>query len=292
VHHHKIALDAELGLLVASALGVGYFLSGTPASGTTFAVLLAGLFFVIGLYTDFPSYRYLHAKQRQLTVAGLSCMLVVPLVSLGFWRLSGLGVFLALAAAGPAIGVSQITVSRAGGDRDLAARASSLLTAASLGLLPFYLSLVDATGVSVNLGLSATGLLCGTVLSTFDLGYLNEIRRHSSKTVFWLVSVVGVMQLSATFASPVNLPVLLVEGVLWLALFSVLTFASGLGIGVLSLRHGPEQRALAVLSSQRNVEITLLASTLVSGKAVLLSVVYYLMTWVVALGSVRLLSSD
>nr|EGQ40947.1 MAG: hypothetical protein J07AB56_01930 [Candidatus Nanosalinarum sp. J07AB56] len=292
MHHHKIALDAELGLLVASALGVGYFLSGTPASGTTFAVLLAGLFFVIGLYTDFPSYRYLHAKQRQLTVAGLSCMLVVPLVSLGFWRLSGLGVFLALAAAGPAIGVSQITVSRAGGDRDLAARASSLLTAASLGLLPFYLSLVDATGVSVNLGLSATGLLCGTVLSTFDLGYLNEIRRHSSKTVFWLVSVVGVMQLSATFASPVNLPVLLIEGVLWLALFSVLTFVTGLGMGVLSLRHGPEQRALAVLSSQRNVEITLLASTLVSGKAVLLSVVYYLMTWVVALGSVRLFSSD
>lgn len=292
MHHHQIALDTELGLLVASALGVGYFLSGTPAASTAFAVLIAGLFFVIGLYTDFPSYRYLHAKQRQLTAAGACCILVVPAVSLGFWKLSEMGVFLALAAAGPAIGVSHMTVSRAGGDTDLAARSSTLLTAASLTLLPFYLSLVDVTGVSINLALAATGFLSGAVLSTFDLGYLNEIRTHSSKTVFWLICAVGVMQLSATFTAPVNLPVLLFEGVLWLALFSALTFATGLGIGVLSLRHGPEQRALAILSSQRNVEVALLASTLVSGKAVLLSVLYYFLTRAASLISVRILSSD
>lgn len=292
MHHHQIALDTELGFLVASALGVGYFLSGTPAASTALAVLIVVLFFVIGLYTDFPSYGYLHAKQRQLAVTGISCMLVVPLVGLGFWKLSGMGVFLALAAAGPAMGVSHMAVSRSGGDTDLAARSSTLLTAASLALLPFYLSLVDVAGVSVNLGLAATGFLSGAVLSTFDLGYLNEIRNHSSKTVFWLICAVGVMQLSATFTSPVNLPVMLFEGVLWLALFSALTFATGLGIGVLSLRHGPEQRALAVLSSQRNVEVALLASTLVSGKAVLLSVLYYFLTRAAALGSIQVLSSD
>jgi hypothetical protein len=292
VHHHQITLDTELGLLVVSALGIGYILSGTPASHTAFAVLLAGLFFVIGLYTDFPNSSYVRVKKRQLAVSGLVCMAVIPAVSLGFWKLSGLGVFLALASAGPAIGVSRMAVSRCGGDRDLAARSSTLFSTASIALLPLYLSLVDSTGISVNLALAATGFLSGSVLSSLELGPLNEVRAHSSKTVYWLIVAVGVMQLSATFASPVNLPALLVEGLLWMGLFSALAFAAGLGIGVLSLGHGPERRTLAILSGQRNVEVALLASTLISGKAVLLSLAYYLLTWLMSFGSIRVLSSD
>lgn len=280
---HGLKTDIELVLLVVSAGLTSYFISGQVVSNILFSILLATLFFLIGLHVNLEFFKAIRTKKKQLSISLISIFGLVPLIAYIFSYLPGkIGqVFLILGASGAAISTPKIWSNLSNSDGKLTDYAGSISIFASMILTPVLLLIYpvqpDYMMMSNNLIFVLAPFLLGILTKNYENTILKDLRSHFSKLAFWLIILITLIQakLILQFDGVIYLSQLLIS-VIFFAAFSILTFGYSHLLASLTGFYEKESRSIGFISSTRNIAVAFFIAIHVNPEAVLLVGLYYL----------------
>ncbi len=281
---HGIRLDAEFLAIVLTASMVSYFVTGAIISNVMFGVLLAVLFFLLGIHTDIGKLRSNLHRRRELALGLVMVYIVTPMLA---FLLAGVTTG-GLADALVAIGVSAAAVGspivwsnlgRGEGNTALVIGSVSLFT--GLGVIPLLLlgfntSVPLFTLLAENVGVIGIPLLAGLAAQRFDNFLFEDFRHHFSKLALWLLVVVMGVQVQLiyqssglAFLSELGSSVFLLTGFVALSFF--VSYGTARKIGVMER----QARSIGFVSSSKGIGIALFIAAQLSGEAVAYVAIYY-----------------
>jgi len=281
---HGIRADIELLALVGSAGALSFILTDKVISNVLFTSLISILFFMVGLHLDLSEIRKVVHHRKTAATGLVSVYLLVPALAFAATTFTSGG----LAKAFAAIGISAAAVSspvvfsnRGKGEGSLALKVSGLSLLAGLLIIPLLL-LGFNTGIRLeefalrNIGFLGVPLLAGMFSRKYENFLMEDMRHHFSKLAFWLLALIGAVQLQMLYAAEgISFLAEFGFGVALLTGFTFASFLMGYGASRVSGLMEREARTIGFVSGSKSVAVALFIAAQLGGEAVAFVSVYY-----------------
>lgn len=292
----NLDLDLEIILLLVGAVTFSVFLTGELMSNALFSTLIVVLFFLKGMHVK-PSKIWNNAhKRRELILTGAISYILLPLIGYGIYSLNSgpLGIAsLIVTFSAAAVGPTIVWSSRGRANSETASFLSMVLLVPGLvtaGILMKFIIGIPLRGFVFDaFQYALLPFLLGYYSKDVGIGFMDDLKHHTTKVSVWLIFLVGMIQLQVLISA--QGPGLLVDLAYSALVFGMLTFLAtfiGYNLAVSMGLMERKSRAIGIVSGSKSFGFALLLASQISGTALVYVFTYYIVRQLVMEGIIAL----